>query len=104
MAIRPSDLFASVVHDAPAADVRPSGLFGTVVHDAPAANVRPSGLFGTVVHDVPSLNVLVTNLFCSVVHDAPSGRKGQAPLQGDRIRSHFPLQGVGLRLPPSGKT
>jgi len=101
MAIRVSNAFASVVHDAPALDVRPSNLFGTVVHDV-QADVRPSNLFGTVVHNVAGA-AQVLNLFASVVHDAlpPSGYA--PPYQGDRIRVSFPLQGAGLRLPPSGK-
>jgi hypothetical protein len=99
-----SNLFATVVHDAPDPAVQVSGLVATIVHDAPAADTRVSNLFGTVVHSAPAVTARLSGLVASVVHDAtglpPSG--GGPPLQGDRIRSHFHLQGSGLRLPPGG--
>ena len=52
MAIKAESTFASVVHDATAANARAESLFASVVHDVTAADARVESMFASVVHDV----------------------------------------------------
>ena len=62
------NLFASVVHDAPATATG-INLFASVVHDAQPPTATGINLFASVVHDAQPPTATGINLFASVVHD-----------------------------------
>jgi len=74
------------------------GLVVEALVASPAMGLGTTGLLVEAL--VAPFPTNVSNLFGTVVHDAPT--RGGPPLQGDRIRTHYPLQGAGLQLPPGG--